>query len=133
MLPDPLPGNVWLGVTAGLQRRAVERLPLLLAQPATARFVSCEPLLGPLELTAWLATGGLHWVIAGAESGRGARPMLADWVRSLREQCARAGVAFFFKQEVVNGRKVSLPLLDGARHADTPCPTAPGMRKGKSP
>ena len=120
----PLP-NVWLGVSAEDQRRADERVPDLLATPAAVRFVSAEPLLGPLHLgylgwpngTAERRNGwnsllgwryengevverrrGLDWVIVGGESGPGARPMCPDWARSLRDQCAAAGVPFHFKQ-----------------------------------
>jgi protein gp37 len=62
--------------------------------PAAVRFLSCEPLIGPLELD----LEGIHWVIVGGESGVGHRPIKAEWVRSIREQCRAAGVAFFFKQ-----------------------------------
>lgn len=130
----PLP-NVWLGVSVEDQARADERIPDLLATPAAVRFLSCEPLLGPVNLNAvkfldritehggreagWeSALNGLRydmwvgddedpmkpghpkldWVIAGGESGPGARPMHPDWVRSLRDQCKAAGTAFFFKQ-----------------------------------
>jgi len=117
----PLPG-VWLGVTVENQKAANERIPLLLQTPAAVRFVSCEPLLGPLNLSGYLSCpecGGsgyvadgrgsaepcgcnaeprLDWVIVGGESGPGARPMHPDWVRSLRDQCQSAGVSFFFKQ-----------------------------------
>lgn len=125
--------NVWLGVSVEDQTRADERIPDLLATPAAVRFLSCEPLLGPVDLTdltirvrpgeepsglAGLdALTGVHWdaedtivgiygnpdpridwVIAGGESGPGARPMHPDWARSLRDQCAAAGVPFHFKQ-----------------------------------
>jgi len=109
---QPLP-NVWLGVSVEDQQRADERIPDLLATPAAVRFLSCEPLLSSVDLTsiqlpgfpplsAFDATnwtgGGIDWVIAGGESGPGARPMHPDWVRSLRDQCKDAGVAFHFKQ-----------------------------------
>ena len=90
----PLP-NVWLGISAEDQARADERIPYLLATPAAVRFVSAEPLLGPVDLT---QINRLDWVIAGGESGPGSRPMHPDWVRSLRDQCQAAGTAFFFKQ-----------------------------------
>jgi protein gp37 len=136
----PLP-NVWLGVSVEDQARADERIPLLLATPAKARWLSCEPLLGPVKLprvnfhcdlcggTGMLARwpkGRCHhcngrgdipaistdpkfgtpatpmrridWVVAGGESGPGARPMHPDWARSLRDQCAAANVPFLFKQ-----------------------------------
>lgn len=88
--------NVWLGTTVEDQRRADERLDDLLNVPARVHFVSAEPLLGPLDLRRWF--GGLDWVIAGGESGHGARPSHPDWYRSLRDQCEVAGVAFHFKQ-----------------------------------
>jgi protein gp37 len=142
--PRPLP-NVWLGVSAERQKEADERIPELLATPAAVRFVSAEPLLGPIDFR-WIAEpneerdgvidalkgrnwvagggygepfyparpghqgrimdrawagpqrGGLSWIIVGGESGPGARPMHPDWARSIRDQCAAAGVPFFFKQ-----------------------------------
>ncbi len=112
----PLP-NVWLGVSAEDQRRADERVPDLLATPAAIRFVSAEPLLGPIYFTSLppfldasrhlgvrldalkrCGKYSLDWIIVGGESGPGARPMHSDWVRSIRDQCADAGTAFFFKQ-----------------------------------
>lgn len=109
--PDwPLP-NVWLGVSVEDQKAADERIPLLMKTPAAIRFLSCEPLLGQIDLgyndtcdhkyyscTDIGCWSGLDWVIAGGESGPGARPMHPDWVRSLRDQCKAAGVPFFFKQ-----------------------------------
>jgi protein gp37 len=91
----PLP-NVWLGTSVEDQRRADERVPLLARTPAAVRFLSCEPLLGPLDLAPWLDR--LGWVIVGGESGPRHRPMDPDWARALRDQCAAAGVPFFFKQ-----------------------------------
>jgi protein gp37 len=88
----PLP-NVWLGVSAEDQPNADVRLSDLLATPAAVRFLSAEPLLGPI-----VGIQGLDWVIAGGESGPHARPMHPAWARSLRDQCAAAGVPFFFKQ-----------------------------------
>ena len=94
--------HVWLGVSVEDQARADERIPHLLATPAAVRFVSAEPLLGPVEFAGLDFAGfdfdGIRWVIAGGESGPGARPMHPDWTRSLRDQCAVAGVPFFFKQ-----------------------------------
>lgn len=101
------PKNVWLGVSAEDQQRADERVSDLLETPAAVRFVSAEPLLGPVELrdihdgTDCLnrrSGARLDWVIVGGESGPDARSMHPDWVRSLRDQCAAAGVPFFFKQ-----------------------------------
>ncbi|MBF6187600.1 phage Gp37/Gp68 family protein [Nocardia farcinica] len=99
----PLP-NVWLGVSVEDQRWADIRIPALLDTPAAVRFVSAEPLLGPIDLTrrGLLAPDEferrLDWVIVGGESGRGARPMHPEWARSLRDQCSAAGVPFLFKQ-----------------------------------
>jgi protein gp37 len=119
--------NVWLGVSVENQAAADERIPLLLQTPAAKRFISAEPLLGPLSLRCipWTSdrgfvdattgetqhketrardpdrypdTNALDWVIAGGESGPNARPMHPHWARALRDQCARAGVPFFFKQ-----------------------------------
>ena len=97
--------NIWLGTSVENQEQAHERIPHLLATPAHVRFLSCEPLLGPVDLTdgaLYTRIGGainyLDWVIVGGESGPGARPMRASWARSLRDQCSAAGVPFFFKQ-----------------------------------
>lgn len=92
------PENVWLGATAENQHWAQKRIPALAQVPARIRFVSCEPLLGPLDLSTWLAEGAVHWVIAGGESGHGARPSHPDWFRLLRDQCSASRVAFHFKQ-----------------------------------
>lgn len=91
--PWPLP-NVWLGTSVENQKWADVRIPLLLDTPTAVRFLSCEPLLGPVELSPWL----LDWVICGGESGPGARPMHPDWARSLRDQCQATTVPFHFKQ-----------------------------------
>jgi protein gp37 len=125
MLPSAAGGwpwpNVWLGVSVENQRRAAERIPVLLATPAALRFLSCEPLLGPLDLTPWLSTGGIHWVIVGAESGKGARPMDREWAADLLRQAEGLRLAFFYKQEAdEKGRKVPLPLLDGRQWAEVP-------------
>lgn len=121
----PLP-NVWLGVSAENQKTADKRVPLLLDTPATIRWVSAEPLLGPVDFRHRPATGGryddwlagehwypgagsinsetyrdhprLNWLVVGGESGKNARPMHPDWARSIRNQCKGAGVPFFFKQ-----------------------------------
>lgn len=108
--------NVWLGVSVENQAAANERIPHLLQTPAAIRFLSCEPLLGPVELGRWLPpapgvswahevmeawgedTNKIDWVITGGESGPGARQMHPDWARLLRDQCVAADVPFFFKQ-----------------------------------
>jgi len=85
--------NIWLGVTAENQKAADLRIPLLLQCPAALRWVSCEPLIGPVELGP-----GLDWVVAGGESQAGARPCHPDWLRSLRDQAANYQIPFHFKQ-----------------------------------
>ncbi len=91
------PANVWLGTTAETQLWAERRLAHLAAVPARVRFVSCEPLLGPLDLSGWLGKS-LGWVIAGGESGGKARKSDPVWFRALRDQCMAARVPFHFKQ-----------------------------------
>lgn len=95
----PLP-NVWLGVSVENQAAADERIPLLLQTLAAVRFISAEPLLGPILLDFPRAgrLPSVDWVIVGGESGPGARPMHPDWARGMRDQCVAAGVPFFFKQ-----------------------------------
>jgi protein gp37 len=105
--------NCWLGTSVEDQARADERIPWLLKCPAAVRFLSLEPLLGPVDLDKALGCGdsthrgqgnakcdGIDWVIVGGESGPGARPFNYDWARSIRDQCRAAGVAFFMKQGV---------------------------------
>lgn len=87
------PENVWMGVSVENQRWT-RRVDDLRNVPAKVRFLSCEPLLGPLQLD----LKGVGWVIVGGESGARARPMKPEWVREIRRQCVDAGVAFFFKQ-----------------------------------
>lgn len=109
---QPMP-NVWIGATICNQAEANRDIPKLLAVPAAKRFLSIEPLLGPVDLAKacaharWTDADGiecvamprhLDWVIVGGESGHGARPMHPDWARSLRDQCQAAGVPFLFKQ-----------------------------------
>ena len=114
--------NVWLGVTAENQARADERIPVLLSIPAAVRFVSIEPMLGPVDLgytfaPAYIEAGGkpaLDWVILGAETGPSRRAMLPRWARDVKEQCVAAGVPFFLKQMYRNdGTLWRLPELDG--------------------
>lgn len=151
----PLP-NVWIGVSAEDQQRADERIPELLDTPAAVRFVSAEPMLGPIDFTPkadqtyqilseWYGPNGfdptgcqprlermrgwfpkLDWIIVGGESGQGARPILhPDWVRSIRDQCATAGVPFFFKQwgahlpagQMQADRRLWSPSCGSALHA----------------
>ncbi|MEA2993080.1 MAG: hypothetical protein QOD40_2000, partial [Alphaproteobacteria bacterium] len=91
------PNNVWLGTTVEDQSSADVRIPELLENDATVRFLSCEPLVGPVDLEAALKAG-VNWVIAGGESGGQSRPAHPSWFRRLRDQCAEAGVPFLFKQ-----------------------------------
>lgn len=126
------PHNVWYGTSVEDQQRAAERIPRLLDVPAVVRFLSCEPLLGPLDLRPWLweaagpawagsnvADPGIHWVITGGESGAHARPCDPDWVRSLRDQCLEVNatvpgaIAFFHKQWGGRIAKSGGRLLDG--------------------
>jgi protein gp37 len=102
----PLP-NVWLGVSVEDQKAADQRIPLLLQTPAAIRFLSCEPLIGQVDLIPPMGypipgtkdyKPAIDWVICGGESGPDARPMHPDWARILRDQCQAAGIAFFFKQ-----------------------------------
>lgn len=146
--PRDLP-NLWLGVSVELQSEAEQRIPLLLETPAAVRFLSCEPLLGPLELRKWLFTQHvgqqcsrcgdagdpdwgwspcdhatcefkpLHWVIVGGESGTGFRVMELAWAEDIRRQCAAAEVAFFFKQTCGNRPGLNPEAL-GARYQEFP-------------
>jgi protein gp37 len=108
--------NVWLGTSIESDRFAF-RAAHLRATPAAVRFLSLEPLLGPLPN---LDLKGIDWVIVGAESGRGARPMDLDWVREIRDQCIAADVRFFFKQDADRGHKIPVPELDGRQWMEYP-------------
>ncbi|WP_257765334.1 phage Gp37/Gp68 family protein [Burkholderia glumae] len=161
MFPAGTPDHVWLGATVVNQAEADRDVPKLLATPASVRFLSIEPMLGPIEISRWLDPTGIHcldvcadtryvkaaevetytadgecvplcpacgesaswtgyddgidWVIAGGESGPGARPAHPDWFRSLRDQCATAGVPFMFKQwgewrEPVDGERYNTTM-----------------------
>lgn len=122
----PLP-NVWLGTSVENQRWADVRIPLLIDTSATVRFLSCEPLLGLIDLERVPAIGespwlleDLGWVIVGGESGFGARPMDPEWARSLRNQCAEAGIPFFFKQWGGRTPKAGGRELDGRTWDEMP-------------
>lgn len=136
--------NVWLGVSVEDQARADERIPLLLQTPAAKRWISAEPLLGPVDLRRYFGEGcgdcdpcsgrqpwscaaacfqrQLDWVVAGGESGPGARPMRTDWARTLRDQCSAAGVPFLHKQNgaFVEGPVVADESWDGGAYVDVP-------------
>jgi protein gp37 len=137
--------NIWLGVSVENQHWADVRVPLLLQTPAAVRFLSCEPLLSPVDLTRWirayqpeeaardharwegpfytspsLPLTTIDWVIAGGESGPKHRPMDLDWARSLRDQCQVAGVSYFFKQVGGATPKSGGDLLDGVQWHQMP-------------
>ena len=98
---DSWPQNIWLGTTVENQQFARLRLPHLLKHRSVVRFLSCEPLLGEIDLSTWIDSVDfqpIDWIIAGGESGPGARPMHPDWVDSLRNQCIDSNIAFHFKQ-----------------------------------
>jgi protein gp37 len=91
--------NIWLGVTAENQKRADERIPILLQIPAKVRFVSVEPMLEQINIPyPFLKPRRIGWIICGAETGPGARPMKDEWAISLNNQCMDARVPFFFKK-----------------------------------
>jgi protein gp37 len=142
--PDPIP-NVWLGTSVENQDWAEIRIPKLLDTPAAVRFLSCEPLLGPVNIKPWLPTGdpggagtphfneshGIDWVIVGGESGPHFRAIDPEWARALRDQCQSAAVPFFFKQWGGRTPKTGGRLLDGEVWDEMPgrptaIPTAAG-------
>jgi protein gp37 len=123
------PTNCWLGTTVEHEGNLF-RIKQLLDVPGgvPVKFLSCEPLLGPLDLSPHLGEGRINWVIVGGESGSGARLMQLDWARSIRDQCRKKGVRFFYKQpgakaarpedrryvnDSVSGKKREKWLLDG--------------------
>jgi protein gp37 len=125
----PWPRNVWMGVSVE-NERYVERVSWLAEVPAAIRFLSLEPLLGPLPA---LPLENIDWVIVGGESGPGARPMRVEWVREIRSQCQQRGVPFFFKQwggtrKARTGRK-----LDGRLWDEFPRSPPGGDRNGSTP
>jgi protein gp37 len=128
------PLNIWVGTSVEDQQRADERIPHLLQIPARVRFLSCEPLLGPVKLPNGfngerrMGDGLLHswaqpfidWVIAGGESGPGARPMMKEWVVSLRDQCQTVNAAFHFKQWGGTNKKATGRILEGRTYDELP-------------
>jgi protein gp37 len=112
----PWPDNVWMGVTVEDARNVI-RIADLVATPAKVKFLSVEPLISDVGR---LPLKGIDWVIVGGESGPGARPMKKEWVLSIKQQCERAGAAFYFKQwggtrKHLNGRE-----LDGREYSEMP-------------
>lgn len=112
----PWPRNLWMGVTVESHLR-YHRIADLLCCPAAVRFLSCEPLLTALP---GIPLEGIHWVIAGGESGPQARPMSPDWVRRLRDTCLAAGVCFYFKQWGGPQKARAGRLLDGQLWSQMP-------------
>ena len=113
--------HVWLGTTVEDQIKASIRIPILQSIPAPIRFLSVEPLLGPVTLP----LNGIAWVIAGGESGAGFRPMDPRWVISVRDQCSAANVPFHFKQWGTRKKKEAGRLLDGRVWDEFPEPVLP--------
>lgn len=110
------PPNVWMGVS--VESMAYKsRIDHLRKTGAAVKFLSIEPLLGDLGI---LDLGNVHWIIVGGESGPEARPLDPAWVRSIRDQCAQAGVPFFFKQWGGVNKKRTGRILDGRTHDDLP-------------
>ena len=109
-------GNIWMGVTVE-EERYQERIECLRTTGAHVKFLSLEPLLGPL---AHLDLRGMNWIIAGGESGPGARPMEKAWVVDIRDQCRKAGVPFFFKQWGGVRKKKAGRLLEGRTWDEMP-------------
>jgi protein gp37 len=114
----PWPHNVWMGVSVE-DARVVNRIGYLQKAPAAVRFLSLEPLIGPLE---GLRLEGIDWAIVGGESGPRARPMKPEWVKSIVRQCRAASVAFFFKQwggvrKDMTGRKLNGTFYNEMPHA----------------
>jgi protein gp37 len=133
--------NVWLGTTVEDQKRADQRLPHLVQHPAVVRFLSMEPLLGPVDLRSYLAE--IDWVILGGESGPGARPMQVEWARSVRDQCVEFGVPLFFKQwgnhaqvgggeQLVRLRNKGERSFDGRTWDELPIPRTNRLRRSTS-
>ncbi len=126
--------NVWLGVTAENTEQASKRIPELLNIPAAVHFVSCEPLLEGIDIRQHLGmydlgclngetgscemSGGLDWVICGAESGAKKRPMREEWATQLQADCEVMSTPFFFKQQFINDKKTD--LLDGKQYKELP-------------
>lgn len=108
--------NIWMGVSVE-DDSVIDRIDKLRSIPANVRFLSCEPLIGPLpdlDLT------GIDWVIVGGESGRTPRPMAKSWVRAIQKQCQASDTAFFFKQWGGVNKKKAGRLLDGLTYSEMP-------------
>ena len=127
-----LPKNVWLGVSVENQLAADNRIPFLLKVPAAIRFLNCEPLLGPIDLSHYIDQKScrIDWITVGAESGYRARPMNENWVRAIRDQCISAGIRFSFRRKPVDGQPVIDLSLDGVVWSQRPdCVIVPPPKK----
>jgi protein gp37 len=109
--------HVWWGVSVENRKHGLPRIDLLRETPAEVRFLVLEPLLEDLGR---LNLDGIGWIVVGSETGHGARPLELDWVREIRDQAVAGEVPLFFKQRLVNRRKVSLPFLDGRQWTQYP-------------
>ncbi len=133
-MQDGFPPHVWIGTTVENQEEADRRIPHLAQLPARVRFLSCEPLVGPVSIRRWVSD--LHWVITGGESGNHFRPVDPQWFRDLRDDCARASVPFLFKQwEGRNQREIKAKgrELDGVVHDGYPASLAPTQQSPEAP
>lgn len=122
----PWPPNVWMGVSVENQH-VIDRINDLVQTPATIKFLSCEPLIGPIST---LDLAGIDWVIVGGESGPGARPMKSCWVEDILRQCRRKDVPFFFKQWGGTRKKRTGRTLNGRTYDEYPsCESAEMQRE----
>lgn len=108
--------NIWMGVSVE-DKRVLKRMELLQQTGARVKFLSCEPLIGPLPD---MQLQGIDWVIVGGESGRTPRPMKPEWVQDIKTQCQRSNVAFFFKQWGGTNKKAAGRELDGQTYSEMP-------------
>lgn len=120
-----IPSHIWMG-TSIEQDEVAYRITQLQSIPAAIRFLSCEPLIGALDLSERLA--GIHWVIAGGESGVGYRPMDPSWPEAIRRACEDQGVAFFFKQWGGRTPKSGGRILSGRTHDELPASISSGRK-----
>ncbi len=120
--------HIWWGVSVENRKHGLPRVESLRSTPSEVRFLSIEPLLEDLGC---INLKGIDWVIVGGESGPGARPMKAEWVRSIRDQCRMAGVPFFFKQWGGIHKKDAGRTLDGRMHDEFPGSAHARMKKTK--
>ena len=115
----PVPDHIWLGTSIESQQYAEHRAEALLRTPGKVRWVSAEPLIGPLDLSEWLGPDLINWVVVGAESGKRRRQMKAEWATGLRDQCQAVEVPFFYKQGSAY-RSGQYDKLENVRHHKFP-------------